>query len=167
MEGYSYAMVETALARVFDLNAADQKGRLRGRIQHLRRLGLPSGGPGSGKTIAYDFDAIVMWLIALELEEFGIDPRLAVKMVKIYWEVLADAVRQVRRADYDIGLVVRPRFMSGDPRLDPGFNHIELTNEILLAQGSYLAKPGKRLCIFNLSSRLRELDAALKDQEAP
>ena len=36
--GHSYAHVEAAIARVFGLQEAD--GKLKGRIQHMRRLGL-------------------------------------------------------------------------------------------------------------------------------
>jgi hypothetical protein len=163
-ERYGYATVETALATVFGIDAAAQKGALRSRLKHIQQLGLPSEGPGKGRRISYTPDQIYAWLIVLELAEFGIDPRLAVKMVKTRWDCLADAVQAARDADHDIALAVRPRFMSGDPRLDPGFGRIELTNEVLAAQGSYLAKPGKRLCIFNLSSRLRELDTALQKE---
>jgi hypothetical protein len=179
MESYSYAKVEAALARVFGANAAYQKGALRGRIIHLRRLGLPASGPGRGKTIAYTDAQVYAWLIALELEEFGINPVLAVRMIKDAWKnYLVKLIRTAR--DKDVILMVRPRFMSAawgtdcDPIL---FSHF-IVGEVMAvydANGGFLrqetdlvsilAESGARVCAFNLSQRLRELDEALKEQE--
>jgi hypothetical protein len=118
MRGYTYAAVEAALAKVF---VTAQKGALRGRIQNLRRLGLPSGGPGRGKTISYTDARVCAWLIALELEEFGVDPALAVRMIKTRWTDLSRFIREAREArhDNDIILVVRPCFMSANWTLGP------------------------------------------------
>ena len=43
MSGFSYAVVETALAKVFGADAMAQKRAFRGRLQHLRRLGTAFG----------------------------------------------------------------------------------------------------------------------------
>jgi hypothetical protein len=173
MESYGYAKVETALARVFGADAASQKGAFRGRIIHLRRLGLPEGGPGRGKTIAYTDEQVYQWLIALLLEEFGIDPALAVKMIKTRWDnFLAQLVRDASHpGPPDIALLVHVRFMSQTwkrhQRLDPSLGRISLTEEELAQLGPCLARPGKHVSVVNLSVRIRELKIALAAQEAP
>jgi hypothetical protein len=162
---YAYGVVETALAQVFGANPSTQKGALRGRIQHLRRLGLPSSGPGRGKVIEYTDAQIWAWLIALELEEFGLDPALIVNMVRGAWRHLLKAIKTARaNPDDDVLLIVHPRFMSGgwsgNPQLDPAFfDHVKLSDiEQLL---TLYREKGQRGSIFNLSARLRSLDQAL------
>jgi hypothetical protein len=82
MSGFSYAMVESALARVFGADAMAQKRVFRGRLQHLRRLGLPSGGRGRGKAITYTKANIYELGFCLQLEQLGVDPSLAVDLLK-------------------------------------------------------------------------------------
>jgi hypothetical protein len=168
--GHSYATVEAALAMVFHAGVTAQKGALRGRIKHLQRLGLPSKGPGKGKRIAYSAAAVHAWLIALELEEFGIDPALAVRMIKDRWKDLSRFIREAREArhDNDIILVVRPCFMSANWTLGPevGQETFSSIRAGAISQGDdfmeFLAKEGVRACVFNLSARLRALDKALQ-----
>jgi hypothetical protein len=82
MSGFSYAVVETALAKVFGADAVAQKRAFRGRLQHLRRLGLPSGGVGRGKAITYAKANIYELGFCLECEELGIIPTLAVNLLE-------------------------------------------------------------------------------------
>jgi hypothetical protein len=188
MTGYSYAIVETALARVFRIKPADQKAFFRGRLQHLRRLGLPGKGRGrgGGPPRAYSDNETCELLIALELEEFGIDPALAVRMVtgqtgpdqraegSDWQHYLPKVIQEARKGsggDADIILMVEPYFMSapgrGDPRFDPAtFRHVKADSAGIkefehLLRGWGAGTPD-RVCAFNLSERLRSLDAALK-----
>jgi hypothetical protein len=82
MSGFSYAVAETALAKVFGADAMVQKRAFRGRLQHLRRLGLPSGGIGRGKAITYAKANIYELGFCLECEELGIIPTLAVNLLE-------------------------------------------------------------------------------------
>jgi hypothetical protein len=168
MRGYTYAAVEAALAKVFHAGVTAQKGALRGRIQNLRRLGLPSGGPGRGKTISYTDARVCAWLIALELEEFGIDPALAVRMIKTRWTDLSRFIREARSPSHrDVIVIVRPYFMSASWALGPEvgqemFSSFEAGVSETETFLKFLAKEGVRACVFNLSARLRSLDEALK-----
>src|SRR5262245_61770517 len=70
--GYSYSQVEAALARVLRVDADGQEKWLRGRIQHLRRLGLTPAADGG--RVRYDLEWAARWLLALRLERVGLDP---------------------------------------------------------------------------------------------
>jgi hypothetical protein len=166
---YSYATVEAALATVFHAGVTAQKGALRGRIKHLQRLGLPSKGPGKGKRISYSDAAVHAWLIALELEEFGIDPALAVQMIKGRWKDLSRFIREARSPEqhHDIVLIVRPYFMSASWTFSPEvgqeiFGSFEAGIRETEAFLKFLANEGVRACVFNLTARLRSLDKALQ-----
>jgi hypothetical protein len=83
MSGFSYAVVETALANAFGADGIAQKRAFRGRLQHLRRLGLPSsGGVGRGKAITYTKANIFEIGFCLECEEIGVAPALAVNVLE-------------------------------------------------------------------------------------
>src|SRR5262245_57919365 len=80
--GYAYAAVEKALAAVFSIDLATRKGAFRGRIQNLQRLGLAPKWPGKGRTVTYNDAAVWAWMIALEAEEFGVEPQMIARLVK-------------------------------------------------------------------------------------
>src|SRR5262249_13097677 len=88
MSGFYYGVVETALAKLCGADAIAQKGAFRGRLQHLRRLGLPSGGPGRGKAITYTKANVYELGFCLECEELGINPALAVNLLKRHHEYI-------------------------------------------------------------------------------
>jgi hypothetical protein len=181
-DGYSYATVSAALGGVFGAGAAVRKGAFRGRLQHLRRLGLPSSGPGRGRTLAYSDEVVCAMLIALELEEFGIDPAMAVRMVtgkvgpdregmKNYLPEVVERARGSLGGDDDIVLAVDPCFMSaawGSPEMrsgafDPAAFHDVRFGKMKEFLDFWLRwhRP-RRFSIFNLSERLRQLDVAIK-----
>jgi hypothetical protein len=97
MSGFSYAVVEAALAKVFGADAMAQKRAFRGRLQHLRRLGLPSGGPGRGKAIAYAKANIYELGFCLECEELGIIPTLAVNLLAMRGDYILEAYERAER----------------------------------------------------------------------
>jgi hypothetical protein len=82
--GYTYGKVETAIARVLKANEEAQVGWLRGRIQHLRRLGLTP--PADRGPVIYTFEWAARWLVALRLERIGLNPVAVVKFVEDNWE---------------------------------------------------------------------------------
>ena len=73
MESYSYAEVESALARINGIDA-DRLGVLRGRLQHYRRIGLVAGSPGRGQRVDYRITDARIWAFAIELAGLGVDP---------------------------------------------------------------------------------------------
>lgn len=113
----SYAIVETALARLHDAGPEVQRGAFRGRLKHLQRLGLPLGEkPGKGTRIDYDAQQIWQLAIALELAEFGIDPLKIAQIVKSAWHetlsiIVDEAIEKFKEHDETIELCVS--FMSG------------------------------------------------------
>src|SRR5262249_11501528 len=82
--GHSYGEVETAIARVLKADVEAQVGRLRGRIQHLRRLGLTP--PADSGPVVYTFEWAARWLLALRLERVGLNPVAVVKFIEDNWE---------------------------------------------------------------------------------
>ena len=183
---YSYATVEAALGAVFVVDEAGQRGWLRGRIQHLRRLRLLAAAPGKGKTISYTLEDIDKMLIVLELEHFRVDPVSAVELVKRSWiradgELTSDEAFSRGRASLG-DLMLQARASSRDeddviitvdfsdvltklPRM--GYTGMQGLHHSL---GPWLRgkpehpsafNPPNRASIFNLSARLRALDWAL------
>jgi hypothetical protein len=74
----SYSNIEKALMRVFDVDDSDLLS-FRGRIRHLRTLGVPRDmpRPGSGRAIWLSIEQILQIAFALLLEQYGVTPRLA------------------------------------------------------------------------------------------
>ena len=126
-------------------------------------------------------------MVALELEEFGIDPTLAVRMVtgrtgptqevnaawKNYLPKVIAAARKSPGGDDDVILLVEPYFMSaswrGDRRFDPAtFRRLTLgeagIRELKALLGGWGTGISQRACAFNISERLRVLDAGLLSQ---
>jgi hypothetical protein len=83
----AYSQVEEALANAFSI-LPEAMGAFRGRINHLRRLGLVPSSPGKGQRISYDREHIYKWAIGLELAEFGVDPGLIKFIIeKFVWRL--------------------------------------------------------------------------------
>src|SRR4051812_42321052 len=82
--GLTYSEVESALGLVFGADAAGQAGWLRGRIQHLRRLGLTP--PSGGGPVIYTVEWAARWLVALRLERIGLNPADVVAFFEANWE---------------------------------------------------------------------------------
>lgn len=180
MTKYSYATVSTALARVFNVGE-DQRTALRGRLQHLRTLGIPEESPGRGGTIAYSDAVVDEMLLVLELLEFGLDPTLAAALVKgevgpgqrrvVRKRELNEAIRRARRSrggKDDLIFVLIPALMSVRWRNDPTACPAILRTEklgVLRATEQLTDFVGpleqRRALIFNMSERLRELDTEL------
>ena len=86
---YRYGQVEAALAEVFKVGA-NELGALRGRLRHLRNIGVPAlPNPGSGRQIRYSREAAIEMLLALELAGLGIAPRHAATYAKAYAKPIA------------------------------------------------------------------------------
>ena len=114
---HGYAAVERALLAVFGI-PAERRGPLRARLKHLNLLGMPGLKVGKGQRISYSLEHVSQWLVALLLEEVGIDPTEAYRLVTGTWEdglkssVLAATDEPRREVDH-IFLVFRPRLMTG------------------------------------------------------
>jgi hypothetical protein len=96
-EKFTYAAAEQVLAKLYGLNEGVQKGPFRGRLKHLKRLGIPLGvNPGRGKKVLYSRDHIYEWAFCLELSQFGIDPTLITGVVRQHWEkIILPAIKKI------------------------------------------------------------------------
>jgi hypothetical protein len=113
---YTYAQTERALAAVFKVDV-NRRGPLKARLKHLNALGLPGLKVGKGQRIAYTFEWIAQLMVALLIEETGVDPIVAAKLVKGTWEMsTGDWVRQAadeKSKDNHVFLKLQPLLMTG------------------------------------------------------
>jgi hypothetical protein len=120
MPGYSYAVVETALAAALDVDAAAQQNQFRARLKHLSRLGLPGIKAGKGARIEYTQDQVNQWLIALLMSEMGIDPVVTVDTIKKYWTHLKRWVGPATDDEATKGTTPNPVYFFLRPKLMSG-----------------------------------------------
>src|SRR3954447_6104082 len=172
-----YAEVETVLARLHHADAAAQQGAFRGRIAHLRRLGVPIGlNPGKGKRISYKIEQVYQLALCLEIEEFGTDPSLVVSMVKQHWELgfRLDFWRAERyltpSSEDDLCFLFYPSFMSAGwyeqaraPALKGITAFSTVRNSIAVETLSRLTDDRRRACIINLSEVVRLIRVTIAD----
>jgi hypothetical protein len=89
---YAYGQVERALGAALYADTATQQGSLRGRLKRLSTLKLPESGPGKGSRRLYSLEEAHQLLVALLMEDAGLDPVLVAPAVKKAWtHNLADA----------------------------------------------------------------------------
>jgi hypothetical protein len=185
--GFAYAQVETALGRVFGADAAGQTGWLRGRIQHLRRLGLTP--PAEGGPIVYTFEWAARWLLALRLERVGLNPADIVAFFEANWdrkpgskfpirslsEVVAKArapVEKARKAkaDYDsddVWLTVKFDFHTEFPKIGIIQPYRKPPSNPNLDNARWFFDVSREdvadIVVIPLTEALRSLEAALKE----
>src|SRR5262249_3601955 len=82
---FAYARVEQALGAALYADAEIQRGALRGRLKRLLTLGLPENGPGKGSRRLYSLEEAHQLLVALLLEDAGLDPTVVAPAVKKAW----------------------------------------------------------------------------------
>jgi hypothetical protein len=168
----SYSMVETLLAKVFGAGAEAQKGALRGRIKHLQRLGLTVKAPGVRK-IAYTSGQIYELGFCLQLEQLGVDPTLAVKLLQAHRGYVLRAYRNAEEAlqngeDYFFWLVTE--FMSArwsTKKLKfPGLPVFQAgrMQELEDAIARFDSRQGGCLALFRMTLLVREVLQAAKAQ---
>jgi hypothetical protein len=183
--GFTYSEIESALARLLGADAAGRAGWLRGRIQHLRRLGLTP--PADRGPVVYTFEWAARWLVALRLERIGLNPADVVAFFEANWERKPGAklphrsLREViekARAPVEKARKAKAEYHSEDVWLIVTFNDFHGFPKIGLIQ-PYL-KPNPRfdnpryffdvsrqdvadVVVIPLTEALRNLEAALKE----
>jgi hypothetical protein len=90
---YGYARLECGIGAALDADEAVQRGALRSRIKRLARLGLPAPLPEEQEgRRAYSLEEAHQLLVALLMEDAGLDPTVVARAVKRAWpRNLADA----------------------------------------------------------------------------
>jgi hypothetical protein len=180
--GFGYAAVEAALARVFERITPAERGSLRGKLQHFRRLRFgPSGRPGPGLPISYSQEDVDRWLLALQLEEFLFDPVQAVELIKRHWgaaepkrksipinlrETLSYQIGAARAAaDREHILVLIAFWRKGSPTIGFADGTVKASN-MIFAGGDQDPRP-VGVTFFDLTARLKKLDEALDEAQKP
>ena len=94
-EPWAYGDIERAIGEVLGADPETQAGALRGRLKHLSGLGiLGQSGPGKGARRRYSRDEANKLLVAMLVEDCGLDPIVVVKAVNNTWPKLERNVRQ-------------------------------------------------------------------------
>lgn len=82
----AYADIERVLARLNRI-ADDKRIAFKARLKHLQRLGFPAGAnTGTGKRAVYDADMLFQLVMAVELIQCGLPPKLIVTVLKDNWQ---------------------------------------------------------------------------------
>ncbi|HWK96226.1 MAG TPA: hypothetical protein VNR39_12470 [Pseudolabrys sp.] len=168
-----YADAENCLASVYRAAEMGRLGALRGRLKHLKVLGVPlNSNPGRGKRVLYTRDHVHQLAFCLELEEFGIDPSLVARVVKKHWkDWLGPGFEAVRQGKQTIYFVFAPQFMSSG--WNPSFTEFaNLATPFGFVTGEDVAKTTLpivdhgigRLSLFNVTKLLRQIEPAFSKQ---
>jgi hypothetical protein len=172
MVWYPYATVEAALADLYRAKTETQRRTLRARINHLQRLAVIDVAPGKGKALQYQQDHIWRWMFCFEMAEFGVSPAVSAALVESYWkQVLGGIFRSAQRAidakKEDVFFYIRgSALMSAawNPESNrfaavPHIGKFTAGNAGLVLNWLQYEEVGvaPRLCIVNLSARLRVL----------
>jgi hypothetical protein len=159
---FAFGAVERALLGVFGVKD-DGANAFAGRLQFLRKSGLPSDTPGKGKPLGYrqkDVDEIVL---ALQFELIGIPPAAGVRFVKNYEERLTKLARDARKATQDMCIIVEANPASpftGPFYLDPSGRKAHFSSGDINALWEFLAR-GANGFVLNLTDLFRRLDSEL------
>jgi hypothetical protein len=112
----SYAKIESILAKLHGADGDVQQKAFRGRLKHLKRLGIPRGiNPGRGAKVYYKEAQLYEWAFCLELAEFGLDPTAIVRLMeqKFKDDILPKLIEaRVQRDADDLFFVASPSLMS-------------------------------------------------------
>jgi hypothetical protein len=179
MSRYPYSVVEAALGELFRAKTETQRRTLRGRINHLQRLGVIDAAPGKGRALQYEQDDIWRWVFCFELAEYGVTPVVQAALVASYWNpllggIFRSAQRAIETGKPDVFLYIRgTALMSAawnpDPHKFAGVPHIGKFKpsdiELVLKWLGEDEHSPPRLSIVNLSARLRVLNKSLGAQK--
>lgn len=163
---FSYATAETVLARLHGADQKVQRAAFRGRLKHLKRLGIPRGiNPGRGAKVWYDDAQIYEWAFCLELAEFGLDPTTTVGFMERHWagdllpKLLTDRRRQTPDGD-DLYFFAYPQLMADAwaPSKDEAIPYRWVRRSESERWVHRLIGTNRRAIIINVSSIVREID---------
>jgi hypothetical protein len=82
---FTFGQIEEILATIHNI-ADDRRVAFEGRLKHLRRWNFPTGSkPGKGKTLSYTVEHLFMMVLALELIQTGMTPKVVVDRITSLW----------------------------------------------------------------------------------
>jgi hypothetical protein len=82
---YGYGLLEQSLGRALDIGESLQRGAMRSRLKRLASLGLPAPLHGQEGRRLYSLAEAHRLLIALLLENLGLDPVVVARAVNKAW----------------------------------------------------------------------------------
>lgn len=88
----TYGEVEATLA---DLNRIADEKRIafKARLKHFQRLGFPEGAnTGTGKRVVYTIPMLFKLVLAVELTQVGMPPKLISEVIERNWPFLAESL---------------------------------------------------------------------------
>jgi hypothetical protein len=159
----SYAEIERVLAKLHGASGEVQQKAFRGRLKHLKRLGIPQGiHPGRGAKIYYFEEQLFEWAFCLELAEFGLDPTVIVRLMNDYWK--KDILRRLMAAKGaasshdDLYFVATPALMSAawQKNRDPLPYRWMKLNQATTWVGRLLGDQ-RRAIVINITDLLRQI----------
>lgn len=172
---FRYPQVEEILARLYGAAGAAKTGALRGRITHLRRLGLPLDVAwGSGNKIAYGKEQVYELGFCLQLEQLGVDPSLAARLLQAHRKYILHAYARTelelqKREDWFFWLGTE--FMSArwskEKLKFPGLPEFQ-AGPLQLFEGAVTrlgSRQGSCLAVFQMTPLVREVLEAAKAQK--
>lgn len=158
---FTYAIAETILAHLHGADGDAQRAAFRGRLKHLKRLGIPRGvNPGKGARVWYREEQIFEWAFCLELGEFGIDPTVVVRLINEHWENdilprIFDIQEETTRRP-DLYFALYPKFMARAWDADNGPTFVFRW----LREGDHLGRwvhRQRRVILINVSNLVRTI----------
>lgn len=89
---FTFGQIEELLAVVHRIDPA-KRTAFQGRLKHLQRWGFPTGEkPGKGRSIDYSIEHLFKMVLALELIQAGLPPKLCVDLVADNWSAIRPTV---------------------------------------------------------------------------
>lgn len=174
---YSFAAVFGAVAALYEAETDAQRATLKARINRIQKLQVIGVSPGKGRALQYEFDHIWRWVFCLELAEFGVGPATASALIDTYWAShLASIFRTAQRA-VEIGGDAVFLYIRGAGLMSAAWRPKNHRFDSVPHVGKFTAKDANlvldwlkddqervapRICVVNLSARLRLLLAELK-----
>jgi hypothetical protein len=129
-----YSVIEYALAALYGADDATRASLLRSRTDNLKRVGVLGINQRRGQSLVYNRDRAVRLGLALELQEFGIQPAAIVSLFRARWgtsrqraqqakaqgaepaswisEIIDQARASDGQTDHDVILTIQPAFAS-------------------------------------------------------
>jgi hypothetical protein len=179
-----FQTLRTVLSQAFGIDPTRQS-MFDARLEHLRRIGVMTERPGKGVKVSYDVEQLDQLAFIIALSRFSIEPMTGLALLKARWdppfkrspsgalargeaslsELFAEA-RKAQRPSQDICITIEiADFVSSQQLPSVGF----FTGHRIALDGfySWLRKGQNTASVFNLSTLLRRLDAALASLSEP
>jgi hypothetical protein len=164
----SFATVEKALLRMHAVEPQHEEA-FRSRINFLRRAGVLGERPGSGRRIGYHTAGqLPKLLLALELAQVAVAPRVALSLIRNSWDRLDGFFRQAEKAlfngtsDVLLMLVGITEMVERDGAIPVIQTATADTLDVLRTMLDDASVPGRAL-VINLTARLDRFHKALSD----